>query len=217
MNRNTKIVVVILIIALIVATGFFAYKKYFPAKISEISKNGNVQPLVENNATTQPKTDPLQVKTPKTNTILSGYTLYKNADFGFEIQYPDLWAVSEENIENVRGENTKAFYFSPMGGSASGGKKSESDLRFVILPRDGLSYGLPYNGVSSEVLIGGSAGAQQKWTLPDGKRLWLLYPKYGLRNWSEDIGRIDIQSSATDPAGDTVIFEKMLNSFKLAK
>ena len=104
-----------------------------------------------------------------------------------------------------------------MEGSASGGKKSESDLRFAILPRDGLSYGLPDNGASSDVVIGGLAGVQQKWALPDGRRLWLLHPRYGLYGWSEDIGRIDIQSSAADPAGDTAIFEKMLNSFKLAK
>ena len=144
---------------------------------------------------------------PKKITILPGYKLYKNVDFGFEIQYPEKWIVSEENIENVRGENTKAFYF----------KKPNSDLRFAILPRDGLSYGLPDNGVSGEVSIGGSLGSQTKWTLPDGKRLWLLHPQYRLYNWSEDIGRIDIQSSATDPVGDTVIFEKMLNSFKLAR
>jgi len=38
-----------------------------------------------------------------------------------------------------------------------------------------------------------------------------------LFNWLQDIGRIDILSSAADPAGDIKVFEEMLNSFKLAK
>jgi len=202
MNRKTKIIIGIILAVVLALTGYFGYKKYFSAKVPETSINENNQPLAENNATSTPKKI-----IPKVITILPGYKLYKNADFGFEIQYPGTWTISEENIENVRGENTKAFYF----------KKPNSDLRFAILPRDGLSYGLPNNGTSSQVFIGGSLGAQSKWTLPDGHRLWLIHPQYGLHNWSEDIGRIDIQSSATDSAGDIKIFEEMLNSFKLSK
>jgi hypothetical protein len=201
MNRQIKIAVIIIILVL-GSGGYFAYVKYFSARTPETFKNENILPLTENGATLTP-----EKIIPKEITILPGYKLYKNAEFGFEIQYPKTWTVSEENIENVRGENTKAFYF----------KKPDSDLRFAILPRDGLSYGLPNNGTSSQVFIGGSLGAQDKWTLPDGRRLWLIHPQYGLFDWSQDIGRIDILSSATDPAGDIKIFEEMLNSFKLSK
>ena len=202
MNRQIKIAIIIVSILVLGFGGYFAYVKYFSAQTPENSEN----------TTSQPEAGPPQAETPekiipKEITILSGYKLYKNADFGFEIQYPGSWTVNEEDIVNVRDENTKAFYF----------KKPGSDLRFAILPRDGLSYGLPNNGASSEVFVGGFVGGQSKWTLPDGRRLWLIHPHYGLFNWSEDIGRIDIQSSAADPAGDTAIFEKMLNSFKLAK
>lgn len=202
MNRQIKIALIIAVILVLGSGGYFAYVKYFSARTPKISQNEDIQPVTENSATSTP-----EKTTPKEITIFPGYKLYKNADFGFEIQYPDSWTVSKENIENVRGENTKAFYF----------KKPNSDLRFAILPRDGLSYGLPSNGTSSEAFIGGSLGAQSKWTLADGKRLWLLHPQYGLHGWSQDIGRIDILSSAADPEGDTVIFEKMLNSFKLSK
>jgi len=204
MNRQIKIAIIIAVILFLGSGGYFAYKKYFFAPQPEIVSrltDGQV-PQAENNATTTP-----EKVVPKEVMIFPGYKLYKNTEFGFEIQYPETWTVSEENIENVRGENTKAFYF----------KKPDSDLRFAILPRDGLNYGLPSDGASSEVLIGGSPGTQRKWTLPDGRRLWLLNPQYGLYNWSQDIGRIDIQSSAADPTGDTAIFEKMLNSFKLAR
>ena len=212
MSKHIKIIIVAIVVILIVAVAYFVFFKKYRFATSE---NKNEIPAVQNilpEATTTITAKPVA----KVDILMPGYKLYKNSEFGFEIQYPKEWAVSEENIENVRGEKTMAFYFSPVGGSASGGKKSESDLRFAILPRDGLSYGLPDNGASSEVLIGGSAGVQQKWALPDGRRLWLLHPRYGLYGWSEDIGRIDIQSSAADPAGDTAIFEKMLNSFKLA-
>jgi len=202
MTKQIKIAAIIFIVLVLASGGYFVYVKYFSAQTSENSKNTDVQPLTENNATsTSEKIIPKQI------TILPGYKLYKNAEFGFEIQHPDSWTVSEEDIVNVRGENTKGFFF----------KKPNSDLRFAILPRDGLSYGLPDNGASSQVFIGGSLGAQNKWTLPDGRRLWLIHPQYGLFDWSQDIGRIDILSSATDPAGDTKIFEEMLNSFKLAK
>ncbi len=196
MNRQIKIAIIIAIILILGSGGYFAYIKYFSVSQPEAGP-----PQAENNATSTP-----EKTTPKEAVIFPGYKLYKNTEFGFEIQYPETWTVSEENIENVRGENTKAFYF----------KKPDSDLRFAILPRDGLSYGLPSDGASSDVLIGGSSGTQRKWTLSDSRRLWLLNPQYGLYNWSEDIGRIDIQSSATDPAGDIKIFEEMLNSFKLA-
>jgi len=193
MSRNAKIIIAILfgVLVLVVVLGFFIFMPRY-AKNPEISGNA---------------TSTIEKTTPKEVTILPSYKLYKNSEFGFEIQHPETWAVSEENIENVRGENTKAFYF----------KKPNSDLRFAILPRDGLSYGLPSDPAFSNVFIGGFPGTQRKWTLSDGRRLWLLNPQYGLYNWSEDIGRIDIQSSATDPAGDTIIFEKMLSSFKLSK
>jgi len=212
MNKQIKIAIIIAIILVLGFGGYVVYKKYrLP-----ISENKNNDLTIQNILPESNKQETDGGYSAKGEPAV-GWRLYKSADFGFEIQYPNTWAISEENIENVRGENTKAFYFSPMGGSASGGKKSESDLRFAILPRDGLSYGLPENGASSEVFIGGSLGSQTKWTLSDGRRLWLLYPQYGLYGWSEDIGRIDIQTSATDPAGDTVIFEKMLNSLKLSK
>ena len=197
MNKSLKIIIGLVLIVFLAAAGYFGYKKYFSVLQPESGF-----PQVTNNATSTP-----EKTAPKESTILSGYKLYKNTDFGFEIQYPKTWAVSEEDIENVRGEKTKAFYF----------KKPDSDLRFAILPRVGLSYGLPGNGSSSEALIGGTPGIQRKWTLSDGRRLWLLNPQYGLHNWSEDIGRIDIQSSAADPISDTAIFEKMLNTFKLSK
>ena len=199
MNRNIKIFIVVIVIIFIAITGYFGYKKYFFMQ--------NIETPATQPEAGPPLAETPEKTTPKEITILPGYKLYKNAEFGFEIQYPETWTASEENIENVRGENTKAFYF----------KKPDSDLRFAILPRDGLNYGLPSDGASSDVLIGGSSGTQRKWTLSDSRRLWLLNPQYGLYNWSEDIGRIDIQSSATDPAGDTVIFETMLNSFKLSK
>ena len=202
MNRQIKIAIIIAIVLILGFGGYFAYIKYFSAQTPETSENTTSQPEAG-----PPQAETPEKTTPKEVTILPGYKLYKNSEFGFEIQYPETWIVDEENIENVRGENTKAFYF----------KKPNSDLRFAILPRDGLSYGLPSDGAFSKVLIGGFPGNQRKWTLPDGRRLWLLNPWYGLYNWSEDIGRIDIQSSATDPAGDTAIFEKMLNSFKLSK
>ena len=196
MKRNTKIILAILVIILVAVLGFFSLKIKYEKK-----------PEVPNNATSTPvKTTP-EKTAPKEITVFPGYKLYKNAEFGFEIQYPQTWIISEKDIENVRGENTKAFYFGKPG----------SDLRFAILPRDGLSYGLPSNGTSSEAFIGGFSGVQRKWTLPDGRRLWLLNPHYELYNWSGDIGRIDIQSSATDPVGDTIIFQEMLNSFKLSQ
>ena len=200
-NRQIKIVIILVVILALGFGGYFAIK-YFSVRTPETSKNENIQPLIENRATSTP-----EKIIPKQITILPGYKLYKNANFGFEIQYPNSWTVSEEDIDNVRGENTKGFFF----------KKPNSDLRFAILPRDGLSYGLPNNGTSSQVFIGGSLGAQSKWTLPDGRRLWLIHPQCGLFNWLQDIGRIDILSSAADPAGDIKVFEEMLNSFKLAK
>ncbi len=205
-GKNKKIIISAIIAAvLILIGGYLAYKTYSGRNARNTSVGGNYYPPA---ATT---TESLQNsgKTPpqpqKSASLMTGFKLYKNADFGFEIQYPDSWSVSEEDITNVRGEKTKAFYF----------KKPNSDLRFAILPRDGLSYGLTGAATSSEVFIGGFPGNQRKFTLPDGRRLWLLNPRYGLYGWSEDLGRIDILSGATDPAGDTAVFEKMLNSFKL--
>jgi len=204
MNRKFKISVSILVLAILIAAGVLAFGKYFskPAAAPEATSS---QPEVNSFSTTTPQVANKASNNIQTDTLIPGFRLYKNADFGFEIQYPATWMVSEEDIVNVRGENTKAFYF----------RKSGSDLRFAILPRDGLSYGLSEGDSSSEVMIGGSQGIQRKWTLPDGRRLWLLNPQYGLYNWSQDIGRIDIESSATDPVGDTRIFEEMLSSFKL--
>jgi len=193
MNRKTKIIIVIVLAVILVLAGYFGYKKYFDKPKLENKNLSDITALPPDNLITP--------------AAITGFKLYKNIDFGFEIQYPNTWAVIEEDIVNVRGENTKGFFF----------KKPNSDLRFAILPRDGLSYGLPNNGTSSQVFIGGSLGAQSKWTLPDGRRLWLIHPQYGLFNWLQDIGRIDILSSATDPAGDIKVFEEMLNSFKLAK
>jgi len=193
MNRKTKIIIVIVLAVILVLAGYFGYKKYFDKPKLENKNLSDITALPPDNLIAP--------------AAITGFKLYKNIDFGFEIQYPNTWAVIEEDIVNVRGENTKGFFF----------KKPNSDLRFAILPRDGLSYGLPNNGTSSQVFIGGSLGAQSKWTLPDGRRLWLIHPQYGLFNWLQDIGRIDILSSAADPAGDIKIFEKMLNSFKLAK
>ncbi|MCX6813185.1 MAG: hypothetical protein NTV77_01715 [Candidatus Azambacteria bacterium] len=205
MNRKTKIVIVIVLAVILALAGYFGYKKYFNKPELENKNLSDITILP--NKPSQTKDSELKSSVSKTIATIAGFKLYKNIDFGFEIQYPDSWTVSEESIVNVRGENTKGFFF----------KKPNSDLRFAILPRDGLSYGLPNNGTSSQVFIGGFPGAQTKWTLPDGKRLWLLHPQYGLFNWSEDIGRIDILSSVTDPAGDIKIFEEMLNSFKLSK
>jgi len=193
MNRKTKIIIVIVLAVILVLAGYFGYKKYFDKPKLENKNLSDITALPPDNLITP--------------AAITGFKLYKNIDFGFEIQYPNTWAVIEEDIVNVRGENTKGFFF----------KKPNSDLRFAILPRDGLSYGLPNNGTSSQVFIGGSLGAQSKWTLPDGRRLWLIHPQYGLFNWLQDIGRIDILSSAADPAGDIKVFEEMLNSFKLAK
>jgi len=193
MNRKTKIIIVIVLAVILVLAGYFGYKKYFDKPKLENKNLSDITALPPDNLIAP--------------AAITGFKLYKNIDFGFEIQYPNTWAVIEEDIVNVRGENTKGFFF----------KKPNSDLRFAILPRDGLSYGLPNNGTSSQVFIGGSLGAQSKWTLPDGRRLWLIHPQYGLFNWLQDIGRIDILSSATDPAGDIKVFEEMLNSFKLAK
>ncbi len=205
MNRKTKIVVVIVLAIILALAGYFGYKKYFNKPKLE---NKNLSDItILSDEPSQTEDSELKSSVPKTTATIAGFKLYKNIDFGFEIQYPNTWTVIEEDIVNVRGENTKGFFF----------KKPNSDLRFAILPRDGLSYGLPNNGTSSQVFIGGSPGAQSKWTLSDGRRLWLLHPQYGLYGWSEDIGRIDILSSVTDPAGDTKIFEEMLSSFKFSK
>ena len=201
MSKKTKIIIVIVLAVILALAGYFGYKKYYP--VTPESKKPAAQGSQFESTKRLETDDGLSAK----GGPALGWKLYKNIDFGFEIQHPDLWTVSEEDIINVRGENTKGFFF----------KKPNSDLRFAVLPRDGLSYGLPNNGTSSQVFIGGSSGAQSKWTLPDGRRLWLVHPQYGLFNWSQDIGRIDTLSSAADPAGDTKIFEEMLNSFKLAK
>ncbi len=200
MNKQTKIAIIIIILVLGFG-GYFAYVKYFFARTSEAPKNENVLPLTENSATSTP-----EKIIPKEITILSGYKLYKNTEFGFEIQYPDSWTVSEEDIVNVRGENTKGFFF----------KKPGSDLRFAILPKDGLSYNLPSESTSENINISGFMGVQTKYILPDGRRLLLVHPQTNVFNWDQEIGRLDIESTVADPVGDFAIFNKILNSFKLS-
>lgn len=183
-------------ILLIFTVFYFVYQKYYSSRPAEQSPESLIEKPAE------------VIKTPIENGGPAlGWKLYKNAEFGFEIQYPDSWGVSEEINENVRGEMVKEYYF----------KKPNSDLRFAILPRDGLSYGLSAKGTSTAVFIGGSPGMQTQYILKDGRRLWLLFPQYGLYNWLEDLGRLDIMTSSNDTIGDTRIFEKMLNSFKLLK
>ncbi len=188
-----KVIIIILVFAALVATGFyFGYRKNY------FSRNPG-----------EKKLPPTEIKSPilKNDGIINGFKLYKNSEFGFEIQYPVSWTVTEEINENVRGEMVKEFFF----------KKPNSDLRFAILPRDGLSYGVGATGTSTPVYIGGSPGMQTKYVLKDGRRLWLLFPQTGLLNWLEDLGRIDAMTSAEDPIGDSRIFEQMLSSFKLAR
>ncbi len=200
MNRKIKIIIVIVLAVILVFAGYFGYKKYFNKLAPEL-ENKSLSPAVT--------TAPIKLSTPapktQTETLIAGFKLYKNIDFGFEIQYPNSWTVSEEDIVNVRGENTKGFFF----------KKPNSDLRFAILPRDGLSYGLPNEGTSENINISGFIGVQTKYIMPDGRRLLLVHPQTSIFNWDQEIGRLDIESSVGDPVGDFVIFNKMLNSFKL--
>jgi hypothetical protein len=202
MSIKNKVIIIILVFAALIVAGFyFGYQKYFLQKTERTSEL-----IVEKPAeTTKPesKKPPVPIP-PAVPTMLSGYELYKNSEFGFQIQYPETWNIAIENIENVRGEQTKGFFF----------KKPNSDLRFAILPRDGLSYGLPDGGITAKIVISGSAGSQTQYTLTDGRRLLLVHPQYALFNWSEDIGRLDVMSSIEDPAGDFKIFNQMLQTFK---
>lgn len=200
-----SIVIIIILVVILIGAGYFVLRSVlgiFPRtdlgknqteKSAEIAKSESGKPVGE-------------VK-PAVSTIIAGYKLYKNTEFGFEIQYPNSWMVIEEINENVRGEMVKEYYF----------KKPNSDLRFAVLPRDGLSYGVGAKGTSTAVFIGGSQGMQTQYILKDGRRLWLLFPQYGLYNWLEDLGRLDIMTSSDNSTSDTQIFEKMLNSFKLSK
>ena len=190
---NKKIIIAILTaIVLILAGLYFIYQRYY------------FSPIIENNLESKIK-KPSEISKPEPENQTSGYKLYKNAEFGFEIQYPSSWTVTEEINENVRGEMIKEFFF----------KKPGSDLRFAILPRDGLSYGVGAKGTTTPVLIGGSSGMQTQYILKDSRRLWLIFPRFGLHNWLEDLGRIDVMTSAESYESDTRIFEQMLNSFKL--
>ena len=202
MNIRTIIILIVLVIAAFIAIGiYFGYQKYFLPPTEQ-----NLGPMAEKPVEIAKSSTPIPPAS-KTETTFPGFKLYKNSEFGFEIQYPVSWTVTEEINENVRGEMVKEFYF----------KKPNSDLRFAILPRDGLSYGVGAKGTSTQAYIGGSSGVQTQYILKDGRRLWLLFPQYGLYNWLQDLGRLDIMTSVEDLAGDTQIFEKMLFSFKLSK
>ncbi len=206
-NIKTKTIVVILAVAVLVSIGFyFVYKKYYLPRLTEQAPQSLTEKPAE---VTKPesKKPANEVKPATTTVTMKGYKLYKNADFGFEIQYPESWFISEEKHENVRGEVVKEFFFI----------KPSSDLRFAVLPRDGLSYGLTTFGTSTPVYVGGFPGMQTQYVLKDGRRLWLLYPQTELLHWLRDLGRIDAMTTIEDPIGDTRIFEQMLSSFKLMK
>lgn len=208
MNKKTKIITAIILVIILALAGYFGYKKYYLPQVME--KNSEpAQETILPAEVSESKTEkpPAAEIKPPTPAIINGYKLYKNMDFGFEIQYPSSWTVTEKNNENVRGEMVREFFF----------KKPNSDLRFAILPRDGLSYGVGAKGTSTPAYIGGFAGMQTQYVLKDGRRLWLIFPQYRLHNWLEDLGRIDAMTSAEDPIGDSRIFEQMLNSFKLAR
>lgn len=211
MNIKAKVIVIVLVVLASIAAGaYIGFKKFYFAKIpaeivGELAEE--IKPPVENLAKPGPeKSTPQEVK-PPVSQIFPGFKIYKNIEFGFEIQFPVSWMVTEENNENVRGEMVKEFLF----------KKPNSDLRFAILPRDGLSYGVGAKGTTTPVFIGGFSGMQTQYILKDSRRLWLIFPRYGLNNWLEDLGRLDAMTSALDPTGDTQIFEQMLNSFKLVR
>ncbi|MEK7087652.1 MAG: hypothetical protein AAB958_03065 [Patescibacteria group bacterium] len=207
MIKFRVIISILAVTFLILAVFYFGYQKYYPSQPTELPLRGAESQIEKPSEITKPESEkPAGEIKPIVSTAIMGYKLYKNTDFGFEIQYPDSWIVDQEINENVRGEMVKEFFF----------KKPNSDLRFAILPRDGLSYGVGAKGTSTPVFIGGSSGMQTQYILKDGRRLWLLFPRYGLNNWLEDLGRIDIMTSVEDTTGDTQIFEKMLNSFKLS-
>ena len=205
MNKKTKIVAVIILAVILALAGYFGYKKYFNKPKLENKNLSDITILPDKPSKTE--NSGLKSFVPETAATIAGFKLYKNIDFGFEIQYPNTWTVIEEDIVNVRGENTKGFFF----------KKPNSDLRFAILPRDGLSYGLPDNGTSENINISGFLGVQTKYIMPDGRRLLLVHPQVNMFNWDQEIGRLDIESSVDNPIGDFEIFNKMLNSFKLSK
>lgn len=206
MSIKNKIIIIILFFAVLIAVSFyFVYQNYYPLQPTEQHTKSSIEKSAE---ITAPEKNMLaeEVK-PTAPTPISEYKIYKNMEFGFEIQLPSSWTVIEEINENVRGEMVKEYYF----------KKPNSDLRFAVLPRDGLSYGLGAKGTTTPVFVGGFSGMQTQYILKDGRRLWLIFPRYGLNNWLEDLGRIDAMTSVEDISGDTQIFEKMLNSFKLVR
>src|SRR3989344_1759833 len=150
MSVKIKIIIAgLAVVALVTAGFYFGYQKYYLSPVpSNTGLTIDQSPPRENGSKSEAiKLPPSEIKTlaPKTETLLPGFKLYKNSDFGFEIQYPEFWIVSAENIVNVRGENTKGFFF----------KKPGSDLRFAVLPKDGLSYSLPNNGISEDINISG--------------------------------------------------------------
>lgn len=193
-------------VAVLILVGFyFGYQSYYLPRLVEPASEYITEKPAE---ISKPEENiPVNEVKPTAPTPISEYKIYKNMEFGFEIQYPYSWTVTEEINENIRGEMVKEFFF----------KKPNSDLRFAILPRDGLSYGLGAKGTTTQAFIGGYNGMQTQYILKDGRRLWLIFPRYGLNNWLEDLGRIDVMTSIEDASGDTIIFEKMLNSLKLKR
>lgn len=207
MNLKTKIITIILIVLVFATIGvYFGFQKFYFAESPVDTTQQTIMLEQEKHAEIIKPSAPIS-PAPKTETTFRGFKFYRNSEFGFEIQHPVSWTIIEEVNENVRGEMVKEFYF----------KKPGSDLRFAILPRDGLSYGVGAKGTSTPVYIGGSSGVQTQYILKDGRRLWLIFPQYGLYNWLQDLGRLDVMTSIDDPTGDTQIFEQMLNSFKLLK
>ncbi|GEM_PF-2890581 len=209
MSIRTKITITILVVAIIFSAAALGYFKYFSNYSNhKIAGNPTVKTEIPQSVTAPTGSSTKSKPSIKSGTtLLPNFKLYKNSEFGFQIQYPVFWTVTEEINENVRGEMVKEFFF----------KKPNSDLRFAILPRDGLSYGVSAKGTSTPVYIGGFPGMQTQYILKDGRRLWVLFPQTGLLNWLQDLGRIDAMTSAEDPIGDSRIFEQMLNSFKLAR
>src|SRR3989338_8439816 len=98
-TMNKKIIVVILAVIILILVGFyFIYQKYYSKILFSPQTKDNSEMQVEKPAEIV-KSDSVNqiggVKNIKT-ALVSGYKLYKNMEFGFEIQYPVSWTVIEE-------------------------------------------------------------------------------------------------------------------------